>query len=66
MTAIIKTGLCVAMAAASVNRCLPMAFSLECAAQPPRRRSGRSTQHGELTYRRVIEDAAASRELLKT
>ena len=40
---------------------------LERASQPSRRRRpGRPTQHRKLTYRQVIDDAAASRVLLKT
>ena len=67
VTGIIKTGLCVALAVASANPRLALAFSPERAAQPPRRRRlGRPTQQRKLTYRQVIEDAAASHVLLKT
>ena len=66
VTGIIKTGLCLALAVASANR-LALAFTPERASQPSRRRRpGRRTQHRKLTYRQVIEDAAASRMLLKT
>lgn len=67
VTGIIKTGLCVALAVASANRRLALAFSPEREAERPRRRRpGRPTRHHKLTYRQVIDDATASRVLLKT
>ena len=64
---IVKIGLFVAATLASANRRLALSFDPErIAKRQKHRRPGRPTRHRRLTYREVVEDAKASKVVLRT
>ena len=64
---IVKIGLFVAATLASANRRLALSFDPErIAKRRAQRRPGRPTRHRRLTYRQVVEDATASKVVIRT